>query len=330
MNGVIFMMIETMQAIRDEFHLSYKEIAEKSGVPISTVQKVLGGITTPRSKTLTKLEKAFDSFIEQGSPRWLGAVSFEELMIRGNHQDVLSRLDDLEKLAGNGILAEENRYNSGKKISKSDKKTDNKSGFKSEITDSNIISFLDKKSGEYTVSDYEALPDDIKVELIDGFFYDMASPSKIHQTILIEMLFQIKNQIKKNKGGCKVYIAPSDVQLDDDEKTIVQPDLFILCKKDMIKDVNRTHGAPEFVVEVLSNSTRRKDMTLKLNKYMNAGVKEYWIIDPDKYYIIKYFFNNMDLANIYTFDDEVPIEIYDGKIVVDFKEIKEELIQEFG
>ena len=285
MNGVIFMMIETMQAIRDEFHLSYKEIAEKSGVPISTVQKVLGGITTPRSKTLTELEKAFDSFIEQGSPRWLGAVSFEELMIRGNHQDVLS---------------------------------------------SNIISFLDKKSGEYTVSDYEALPDDIKVELIDGFFYDMASPSKIHQTILIEMLFQIKNQIKKNKGGCKVYIAPSDVQLDDDEKTIVQPDLFILCKKDMIKDVNRTHGAPEFVVEVLSNSTRRKDMTLKLNKYMNAGVKEYWIIDPDKYYIIKYYFNNMDLANIYTFDDEVPIEIYDGKIVVDFKEIKEELIQEFG
>ena len=310
------MLLETMQAIRSEFHLSYKEIADRSGVPISTVQKVLGGVTTPRNKTAEELEKAFNSFIEQGSPRWLGAISFEELMIKGNHLDILERINTLEKTANEGMLAEKRVYDSG------NGKRDNKS-------DSNIISFVGKKSGEYTVSDYESLPEDVKVELIDGYFYDMASPSKLHQAILIEMLFQLKSQIKKNKGGCKVYIAPSDVQLDD-ERTIVQPDLFILCNKDMIKEVDRTHGAPEFVVEVLSNSTRRKDMTLKLNKYMNAGVKEYWIIDPDKYYIIKYCFDKADLANIYTFDDVVPLEIYDGKITVDFKLIKEELAEEFG
>lgn len=274
------MLVVTMQAIRDEFHLSYKEISDKSGVPLSTVQKVLGGITIPRTKTLEQLEMVFDSFVEQGSPRWMGAVSFEELMLKGNQSG-----DD----------------------------------------NTNLISFIGKKSGGYSVMDYESLPSDIKVELIDGYFYDMASPSKIHQTILIEMLFQLKSQISKNKGKCKVFIAPSDVQLDDDDKTVVQPDLFILCNKDMIKDVKRTHGAPEFVVEVLSDTTRRKDMTLKLNKYMNAGVKEYWIVDPDKHYIIKYFFDKMELANIYTFDDVIPLEIYDGKIEVDFKMISKEL-----
>ena len=274
------MLVVTMQAIRDEFHLSYKEISDKSGVPLSTVQKVLGGITIPRTKTLEQREMVFDSFVEQGSPRWMGAVSFEELMLKGNQSG-----DD----------------------------------------NTNLISFIGKKSGGYSVMDYESLPSDIKVELIDGYFYDMASPSKIHQTILIEMLFQLKSQISKNKGKCKVYIAPSDVQLDDDDKTVVQPDLFILCNKDMIKDVKRTHGAPEFVVEVLSDTTRRKDMTLKLNKYMNAGVKEYWIVDPDKHYIIKYFFDKMELANIYTFDDVIPLEIYDGKIEVDFKMISKEL-----
>ncbi|MBO5610364.1 MAG: Uma2 family endonuclease [Eubacterium sp.] len=312
------MLIETMQAIRDEFHLSYKEISDRSGVPLSTVQKVFGGVTTPRNKTMEELETALVSFIEQGSPRWLGASSFEELMIRGGHQDLVEQLDRYGRMLEEGLVAEEHAYNSG-----SDKSNKN-------IDDKKILSFLDKKSGSYTVKDYESLPDDIKVELIDGYFYDMASPSKIHQTILIEMLFQLKSQVAKNKGKCKVYIAPSDVQLDDDENTIVQPDLFILCKKDMIKDVKRTHGAPEFIVEVLSDATRRKDMTLKINKYMNAGVKEYWIVDPDKHYIIKYVFDNMEMANIYTFDDVIPLEIYAGKISVDFDVIRDELEEEFG
>ena len=180
------------------------------------------------------------------------------------------------------------------------------------------------------VSDYENLPEDIRVELIDGYFYEMEVPTKRHQVILQEILIQLTSQIRKNKGGCKVYMAPSDVQLDESNKTIVQPDLFILCNKDMIKNSRRTVGAPEFIIEVLSESTRKKDMTLKLNKYEACGVKEYWIIDPNKEYIIKYFFENMSLTNIYTFNDIVSLELYEGKISVDFSEIKSEIIDEFG
>ena len=76
-------------------------------------------------------------------------------------------------------------------------------------------------------------------------------------------------------------IAPMDVQLDCDEKTMVEPDVLIVCDRDKI--VNRcVYGAPDFIIEILSNSTKKKDSVIKLNKYLNAGVREYWMIDPTK------------------------------------------------
>ena len=276
------MQVETMIAIKKEFKVTYQEISEKSGVPLSTVQKVFAGLTVPRVKTAEALSSVMGSFVKQGSPRWLGAESFSELMV--NH------------------------------------------GY--EIKTYEAFEIMDKDAGEYTIDDYEKLPDDIRVELIKGNFYDMASPSRRHQTIIFEMGVQIRTAIKKNKGGCKVYLAPSDVQLFNDDKTVVQPDLFILCKKEMIRETQITHGAPEFVVEVLSKSNQFKDMTLKLGLYMDAGVKEYWIVNPFNGYIIKYVF--YEETAIFTFDDKVPLSIYDGKISVDFSEIKQELIEEFG
>ena len=276
------MQVETMIAIKKEFKVTYQEISEKSGVPLSTVQKVFAGLTVPRVKTAEALSSVMGSFVKQGSPRWLGAESFSELMV--NHGYEIKTYEALE--------------------------------------------IMDKDAGEYTIDDYEKLPDDIRVELIKGNFYDMASPSRRHQTIIFEMGVQIRTAIKKNKGGCKVYLAPSDVQLFDDDKTVVQPDLFILCKKEMIREERITHGAPEFVVEVLSKSNQFKNMTLKLGLYMDAGVKEYWIVNPFNGYIIKYVF--YEETAIFTFDDKVPLSIYDGKISVDFSEIKQELIEEFG
>ena len=311
------MNIETMIAIKKEFSISYSAISEASGVPISTVQKVLGGITKPRNSTAETLAKALTGFIKQGSPRWMGAVSFEELLISHDYNYILDLLKNYKTADSDYVVNEKRGFNvSGGH--------DNNYGL------SKAEGFENKSSGEYEVSDYENLPEDIRVELIDGYFYEMEAPTKKHQVILQEILIQLTSQIRKNKGGCKVYMAPSDVQLDESNKTIVQPDLFILCNKDMIKNSRRTVGAPEFVIEVLSESTRKKDMTLKLNKYEACGVKEYWIIDPNKEYIIKYFFENMSLTNIYTFNDIVPLELYEGKISVDFSEIRSEIIDEFG
>ena len=77
------------------------------------------------------------------------------------------------------------------------------------------------------------------------------------------------------------------------------------------------------VVEVLSKHTRKKDMTIKLNKYVNAGVREYWIVDPEKESVIVYDVENDMGISVYTFDNQVPVRIFNGECVVDFKEIKE-------
>ena len=168
-----------------------------------------------------------------------------------------------------------------------------------------------KKPGEYTLDDYYALPDDQRVELIDGVFYDMSAPSTIHQIISLNMSIQIKRFIDKNKGNCMVFIAPCDVQLDMDNKTMVQPDVMIICKKDKIVKKN-IFGCPDFIVEVLSSSTKKKDMSLKLAKYENAGVKEYWMVDPDKLKIIVYDFAHDYDVSIYGFEDKVPVGLYDA------------------
>ena len=178
----------------------------------------------------------------------------------------------------------------------------------------------------YTLEDYYALPDERRVELIDGVIYDMAAPETWHQEIIGEIFYIIRNYIHEKKGECKVYIAPVDVQLDRDYKTMVQPDVIILC--DVKKDIKRCiMGAPDFVLEVLSDSTRKKDMIIKLRKYREAGVREYWMIDKKKEKVIVYEFEKKDTPVIYGFDSQVPVGIYQGDLVIDFQEIQKALLQ---
>ena len=121
------------------------------------------------------------------------------------------------------------------------------------------------------------------------------------------------------------FFSPTDVQIDCDEFTIVQPDVFVVCNRDNITR-KRIFGAPDLVIEVLSHSTRKKDTITKLEKYCEAGVREYWTVDPDKERIIIYHFEDEDdyIPKIYTFDDKVPVLIFGSQCLIDFKEIKED------
>ncbi len=181
-----------------------------------------------------------------------------------------------------------------------------------------------KHQGEYTLEDYLALPDDQRVELIDGVFYDMAAPTLIHQAIGDRLQTRFNNYIRKKKGSCMAFTSPVDVQLDCDDKTIVQPDVLIICDLSKLRR-ERVYGAPELVVEVLSPSTSRKDRLLKLTKYKKAGVREYWIIDPDRKRVFVYEFEKGDGCRIYSFEDSVPVGIYDGDCAVNFSQIYEEI-----
>ncbi len=174
--------------------------------------------------------------------------------------------------------------------------------------------------GDKTIDDYLAMPEGARVELIDGRFYDMAAPTTIHQSIVFEIASLFKDFISKKGGSCTTFIAPTDVQLDRDNKTMVQPDVFVVCDRSKITPL-RVVGAPDLVLEIMSPSNVFKDTLIKLLKYKYAGVREYWIIAPDEKSILVYDFEHDRDWEMYTFDDTVPVNIWNGECRVDFREI---------
>lgn len=176
----------------------------------------------------------------------------------------------------------------------------------------------------YTLEDYYALPDERRVELIDGEFYDMAAPATYHQLCILRLSYEVADYIFRKGGKCTPFPSPVDVQLDCDNRTMVQPDFLIVC--DPKKITGRcVIGAPDFIVEVLSKSTERKDLTLKLTKYRNAGVREYWIIDLEKERVLTYFFEEEEFPHLYGADGQIPVGIYQGELVMPMNEIFEQV-----
>lgn len=180
--------------------------------------------------------------------------------------------------------------------------------------------YVTEAKKEYTIDDWLALPDDVRAELIDGQLIIMETPLIIHQELIAAMHIQLYACMKKHNSPCRLMFSPVGVQLDCDNRTVVEPDLLIVCDREKIRD-RTVFGAPDFVVEVLSPSTRKKDMNLKLFKYSNAGVREYWMVDPKDRKVIVHDFEHDELPVIYGFDDTVPVGISEGKCAVDFKEI---------
>ncbi len=172
----------------------------------------------------------------------------------------------------------------------------------------------------YTLEDYYRLPDERRVELIDGKFYEMAAPSTIHQIVQSELICDIGIYIRKKGGSCQVFASVTDVQLDKDEYTMVQPDVLVVCSPEKITE-RCIVGAPDFVAEVLSPSTGTKDRSIKMKKYKSAGVREYWLIDPEKEHVIAYFFEADSPPAIYGMEDEIPVGIFGGDLKVCMKKL---------
>ena len=172
-----------------------------------------------------------------------------------------------------------------------------------------------------TIDDYYALSDDERVELIDGRFYAMSAPTVNHQAWLVELVLLFRKYIDEKEGKCKVYIAPCDVRLDKDDYTMVQPDLMVCCKRDQITE-KRIEGAPDFVLEIVSPGSVYLDRRKKLQKYRDAGVREYWIVDPHKETVTVYYFENSGEPVYYTFADMVPVGIYGGEYEINFAQIR--------
>lgn len=162
----------------------------------------------------------------------------------------------------------------------------------------------------HTIDDIYDLPDGERAELIDGKIYYMAPPSRKHQRITMELSTIINNYIKSNNGSCEVDIAPFAVFLNTDDRNYVEPDISVICNKNKLNDKGCV-GAPDWIIEVVSPSSRTMDYTTKLFKYRTAGVREYWIVDIDKNRVMVYTFG-VDGMNEYSFTDSIPVAIYPG------------------
>ena len=165
----------------------------------------------------------------------------------------------------------------------------------------------------YTEEDYYNLPENIRAELIDGRIYDMAAPSRIHQEILGYMFKKIVYYIDQKRGDCKVYPAPFAVKLfENDNKTIVEPDISVICDQNKLTNKGCT-GAPDWIIEIISPSTSSHDYIRKLNLYADAGVKEYWIVNPLDQSVYVYFMEKDRFkTTAYTFQDEIKVNIFEN------------------
>lgn len=165
------------------------------------------------------------------------------------------------------------------------------------------------KAETYTTDYIYSLPEGKRAELIDGIVYDMAPPSFIHQNISFALARKIADYIDAKNGDCKVVLAPFAVFLKDDDRTYVEPDISVICDKNKI-DTHGCHGAPDLIIEIVSPSSRRMDYSTKNSLYSEAGVREYWIVDPLKERITVYRYEEDPAPMIFTFEQAATVGIY--------------------
>ena len=257
------MKLEEMRERKAELGLTNEMIAEKSGVPLGTVQKVLSGITKhPRRKTLEALAAVLE--IKEQLPYAVGPDGF--ITERPDYWDPEKKAFFLREAA-----AEYGR----KRV--------------------------------YTIEDIRALPEGVHAELIDGRLYIKATPNREHQKIAGGMHLEVAAFIRKQKKKCEVFIPPYAVYLNQDDKTYLEPDLTVVC--DSEKDTfDGCFGAPDWVVEVVSPSSKKMDYSIKFFRYRQAGVKLYWIIDPIKKVVMTCWFADPEgeSIEIHSFDEKIP------------------------
>lgn len=169
--------------------------------------------------------------------------------------------------------------------------------------------------------EYTALVEtsDRRYELIDGEIHLMASPSYNHQIVSSEIAGILYNYFKGKP--CRPLAAPLDVHLFgyatkfEEDPNVVQPDLVVICDTDKVNADNKYEGVPTLIVEVLSPSTKGRDLVIKLNLYMKSGVVEYWLVDPEDRNIIQYSFSperEVQKMRIYHDGDKIQSTAFTG------------------
>jgi Uma2 family endonuclease len=178
----------------------------------------------------------------------------------------------------------------------------------------------------YTYADYLKFTFDEMVEIINGKIFKMSpAPSSNHQNIVGNLFSFLHNHLRGQR--CKVFVAPFDVILPvkgkdfEESNKVVQPDIVVICNREIIQE-RGCFGVPDWVIEILSPHTTKKDLQLKFDLYEEAGVKEYWIIEPKNQTVEVFVLEATKYRRVRTYvtDDLIPSNTLEG-LVIDLKEI---------
>ena len=170
------------------------------------------------------------------------------------------------------------------------------------------------ENSRYTYADYLRWEGLERYQLINGKVFQIATPSIVHQALLMELSMQFANWLKGK--SCQVFAAPLDVRLfptaDNSDDTIVQPDLLVVCDKEKLAK-GFVNGPPDLVVDIVSPLSTYCEFFLKFHDYLEAGVKEYWVIDPEEKKIhVNIYENGHYISSVYKGDGSVPVTILPG------------------
>lgn len=172
-----------------------------------------------------------------------------------------------------------------------------------------------KKEKEHcTIDDIYALPEGERAELINGRIHRIERPSTTHQILLFNLSLTIGNFIKINYSDCRIALAPFAVFLNQD--TYVEPDLSVICDTSKL-DEKGCHGAPDWIIEIVSPNSEHMDYVIKQFKYRSTRVREYWIVDIKQKIVTVYNFEESNICE-YDFNRKIPVAIFNGELQIDF------------
>ncbi len=283
--GVADMTIDEMKKVKEERGYSFDVLSAYSGVPRATLVRIFDGTTThPRRVTLDAIERVLGGDEHQ----------FPGKRFHFGLSEVFPDYNVLfdPKLTPVFRVAEEAANPYGR-----------------------------QKHG-LTASDYLEMHTDKRTELIEGDILVMEDPLLIHSEITQYIFTRFSDYIREHNGSCKPVVSGTNVILKNDkgDDSVVCPDFFVVCdKKKLVR--KGVLGGPDFVLEVTSPSNCRNDYIRKLSIYANAGVREYWILDPQKRQLIKYLFKIDEPATFLPLEGTTGVAIYNDDLQIDLAEI---------
>lgn len=301
------MEIQELKKRKKKLKITTADLACMAGLPVSTVSKIMTGETkNPSYITIERIDRALlhEEMIRR-IQAYREAISRYYNSIQASDDIVLDYIEFEKK------YREEHNLNNAPipfAISMDDLKSAN---MESDVSGNTVK----KNEIRMTIGDLAKLGDDRFLELIDGNIIIGQAPNIKHQMLVQSIGKTIDKYIDDNNGKCRMFNVGINVQLDEDEYTLTIPDIVVLCDDSKLSD-SAIIGAPDFIIEVVSESTRRIDYNLKMHKYMAAGVEEYWIVDPYKERVTVYIAGEPMLAYVYSFADQIPMGIYEGRLEI--------------